>query len=284
MLSLLVLGGCNPWFDLEKTHPVDAALDAPDAPPPMCPAIGAGPPMFAQDPIVFGAMHCVSYTTSAVTGTAVASCDSGLVEGPIGTSAFTALTVTTTAGYTLTSPRLSPGGDQLYAIARPPATGTAREVQRLRRIGTSAFEIVDRIPFSPFEAGLLDSVSAPSATTEPHVIVHLFDSGGTSTFVELHEKTGGWSEDRRETLAQAGTGSMAFPSLSPDGLRLVFAGSLPGVGGAAVLYRERSSVTDPFGPPVVITGTDPNRLWPHLPPDCSRMYFSRVDALEYVGQ
>ena len=98
-LLLLAVAGCNPLFGLEPTQPVDAAVPF-DAPPPMCPAIAAGPPLFTQNATVFASMHCVAYTTSVIRGTAVALCDSGLLEGPIGTDAFVPLAITVPAGFT----------------------------------------------------------------------------------------------------------------------------------------------------------------------------------------
>ena len=283
-LWILALGGCNAIFGLDQTRAIDAAVSI-DAAPAVCPAIGSGPPTFAPNPTVFGGMHCVAYTTSAIRATAVTLCETGLVEGLIGSSVFEAVAITGQAGFTLTSPRLSPNGDELFAVARPATPGGPRELQRYRRLGTGAFQFAETIPLSGPEALQLESVSPPSATADQHLIVHLFDTGGTSTFVELYEKSGsGWSELRRETRAQVGTESMGFPSLSPDGLRLVFSGSLPVGGAPNILYRERASVADAFGPPVIIGGVDANRLWPHLAPDCSRLYFSRIDALEYVSQ
>jgi hypothetical protein len=62
------------------------------------------------------------------------------------------------------------------------------------------------------------------------------------------------------------------PSLSADGLHLVFAGA-PLAGADAIYLAERDTLSQPFGPPRVLINTGGART-PFFTSDCQNVYFS----------
>lgn len=279
---LLVACGCERVFGLDSSTDAGAAPtgDALDAPPAMCPAFGAGPPSFTGMPQTFAAAHCTSYTTSAVTGTAVAECDGELREGPIGGLPTGPLDIVVAPGTMLQKPRLAPEGDELMVIAT--TAGMMSSVQRYRRAPGTSFALVDTLPIGGADASAIygGSVSTPSAGPDRRVVVHLF-AGATSTLVELGLHDGAWGELSREE--RASVTAWAQPSLSPDGTRMVLFGTLAGNTGGTVLYRERMSLGVPFGPVVALPAPlAQNRQWPFLTGDCARLYMSGIDDLELI--
>ncbi|MBA3539715.1 MAG: hypothetical protein H0T79_08790 [Deltaproteobacteria bacterium] len=79
---------------------------------------------------------------------------------------------------------------------------------------------------------------------------------------------------------------MLEPSLSADGLRVVFATTLPGDAMTMLYYRDRASLDAPFGPAMRLLPARDALFDPVLTEDCGRLYVrdARLSSLLYLGQ
>jgi hypothetical protein len=120
--------------------------------------------------------------------------------------------------------------------------------------------------------------SSPLTTTpEPRVVVHhgnLF-----SEYIKSNANT--WTLVRSYEANDLGVVSFLHPSITPDGLHLVFAGSKMG-GPNAVQYASRPSTSVKFDTPVEIAVGMDNVQYPHLAADCSALYFWAGGAIHVV--
>jgi hypothetical protein len=259
-------GGC--------TMPIDARLfDAPIDGPFACPAISATPPRFStlwhQDVLGQG---CHDYNFSA-TGVAVAPCtdvkdhiEQGPVDQPMTPIPSFEAVSPSPFGY----PRITVEGDALFVLE------TMASVQPK----------LDRYAYSPSGWTFTNSIAlpataigAPSAQPNRRMFfvdanfaheVTLGDTMLTPVFVYTAQDLG------VQTLNGA-------PSLSPDGLRIVFAG-VDLSGRVHMYYADRMTLDGRFGPPLPIPGGPIDTVDPFLTPDCARLYFSAAGSVFYAQQ
>lgn len=265
--------GCNAVFGLGSTRAVDAAyydahIDAPfTCPPPAMPPQFS--PAFQQDFV----QNCTSYTTSATTGKALASCLPGptIDEGDRDQPMIPAAGLQD-SNFFYTYPRLGPDGDTavMHVYDKQQITNSFAEFRRDANGWTKQQDI------SP---GFLITASTSTTRATPR---HLLALSQTGAVHELIEQGGVWVDHATHDFSELGVTGTDFDfNWTPDGLRLVFTGTLVGDSTTRLLYAERDTIDQPFSPAVSMPGID------FTPPgflteDCGRVYFSSLGSVFYA--
>src|SRR5207302_4451118 len=100
---------------------------------------------------------------------------------------------------------------------------------------------------------------------------------------ELVEDSGGaWSDVAVYTYAELGATTFGYELyMTPDGLRFIDSGTVPGGTSEQVLYADRPSLDVPFSHVVPVQDVDflPGAF---LTEDCGRLYFSSFGSVFYV--
>jgi len=284
---LLLLTGCNALLGLEPTISTDAAPVVPDAAPAVCPPIGTAP-TFAQAPVEFQRPHCAHYSISTVRQTAIAYCyvsgGPDISEGLIAANDMFPVAISRDMDQdVLYAPAVSQDGDDLFAVT---SRAGVKSISHFHRSGEEAFAFEAKLPLSLADATLVRDTSEPSNAPERRLLITLHRSSTESDLVELREQSDVWTEVRRETSASLGFALVIEPTLSPDGLRMIVATTLPEDGMTKLYYRDRPTLDAAFGTAVRLLPTRDALFDPVLTPDCGRLYFRDAarGAMFYVGQ
>ena len=264
-LALAGICGCNAILGIDPIHPVvdaqkfDAPIDAPFA----CPAPGIAPQFGSTLHDTF--IQCAQYSVSSSAGVAMAMCSAGVSFGPIDQMP---LAIAPQPMGTIERAMLAPEGDRAFIQSFDTGTNTGNVVEYTRG-SNGAWG-----PGSTVVAGLGSGlpISNPTRATAARHCVYSTVNG----LYELVETgTGSWSQVSVHTLAELGLGSIGYPSLSEDGLRLVIGGTAQGQAG--IWYADRPTLDAPFG-----TATElfpgASGLSPFMTSDCARLYFEGPGA------
>jgi hypothetical protein len=260
---LLALAACNRLLDLHEPRHVDAPIDAPTE----CPPFGELPRYSDNSVQLFELDDGARFQRATATDFAIAVVNyptfvllEGPVDGPLAPSSLSILDYV--------SVRLDPDGQTLYALAAQPAF---RVDTYHRNAGTWTFgeTVLDSIP------GFAISTIARIGD---EVRLLVIEANGT-----LHEwrgQSGAWREMFTQTVADLAIDSyIAFPDLSPDGLRMILEGYAPGATFPAMFYTDRATVDQRFGAaqpfPIPIVGDV------FITADCMRLYYSGLDRVFY---
>jgi hypothetical protein len=282
-LLLVFACGCDLVFTLSPPDAADtSAIDAPDAPdardPARCPAMGA--PVFSQSAQVITAANCVQYTVSLGKGVAVAVCGGDLVEGPIDSATLSPMSIAPpTPGGTLGDPRLSPDGEQLFVTARDTAGRGTIELYR-RSDGTWVHDPTATIGL-PTVATFSEDLEAspPTSGAAGRMTIVATRVNEVATFTEFTDSGGGvWIDGRTYDADGFGILNIKQPSLTEDGLRLVF------VGNSNIQYTVRDAIGDAFPAPSRIETVFEIVTNPYLTPQCERLYVMSLLSANYIEQ
>ncbi len=277
------LAGCNQIFGLKKTQP--ALFDAPADAPFTCPMLGQGLAPAFSDLFVqlIPEGTCENYTTSLpAANVAVATCMTAAEAQPTVTETGAidamALNVTPTVPFAADG-KLSPEGDELWVGRTDPNANALLSVYTRSDTGwLLAFDAytVMGLPYA--------SPSTPMKKGTPRRT--LYSANG-----EVHEldesAPGQWMDTGMTLTPQALgiAGIASVPQLSPDGLRIVFAGTGTGADApSGVFYADRVDLSHPFGPAIRVTGPPAEAAYAFMTSDCSRMYFAGLGSILYVPQ
>lgn len=273
---LLVLAGCNQVFGLRETVAIDAQqFDAPPDAAFQCPPAGT-PPAFAALLHQAVTRNCVSYTTSHTANRAAAFCIDldAIADGAI--DEVPALSILTPAN-AFDMPRLTPEGDEMWVRHR---TSNAATFAVYRHDGEHQWSWVRDLPIPSSSRD--DLLTTPSrsiagvrrflryAFSELRLYEYTYD-GTTATPIRAYD------------AAALAVTFISFPSLTGDGLRLVFVGSEVGSTSALTFYADRPSLDVAFSPATVLT-TAPVTTDPFLTEDCARLYTNGLGSIFYARQ
>lgn len=313
---VVVVCGCNNVFDLRATRLADAPPTPPpiDAPPdPVCPALGTVP-TFGDELQQVDAKQCEGYVVGK-NDVAMASCGGQFARGYVD-GQLQPITVDPEA---FDVPRLAPDGERVFLAAYN--SQSARYELREYAWQDPAFMMMSKyIPPTDY-AGEAFTFSTPSDGPDRHVVYsdHNYTSGADE-LVEISDSSGTWTELKRYAMKDdmGNPLTVAQPSLSADGLRLVFvtytltytggggiytinggAGATSGTtsgttsnfidpygggcisGTEAVFYADRMAKTDAFGVAHLIDSL-PNQLsYPYMTANCGKIYFSALNRVYY---
>jgi hypothetical protein len=312
-LALLTLCGCNQAFNLESTKLIDAAeppppIDAP--PPPVCPALGTVP-RFSDELRQIPPRECEAYSVSE-NRIAMALCKGQLLRGDA--DGDMTQTIMMDPAYASDFPRLAPDGDHLfvshvdYNLNKSEFVEFAWNGTTLDKVGSYTARL-DTASLEYF------SMSTPSRGPDRRIVYA--DQNMTTYAWELVEisdaESGKFAEVARYPMTELGdmVGPLEKPSLSADGLRLVFlnsshlvqgggstgggyttnGASLGGYGGgwctystSVVMYADRPNTSAHFGPAQVIDTVPDQVDWPYMTEDCGRIYLSALNRIFYFKQ
>lgn len=278
-LLATLAGGCNAFYGLTETRPVDAAIfDAPNDAPYQCPGLGARP-TFGSVLVQVTDRNCQLYTTSPDRQLAAARCSVGPVDtietGPIDGELQPA-TLTGAPGE-LSFVRLTPEGDELWVRRLSAGVGKTTVYSRS---DDHTWTFVRDLALPPSSRD--DSFSAPTRRVGGvrRFLVHRFssdvveytDDGTTTTLVRTYAPP------------DLGSPYVILPNLTADGLRIVFAGEpTSGPSATQTMYAERSDPGAPF-PAASPLATAPVAFDAFLSEDCGRLYTSGLGYLFYASQ
>jgi hypothetical protein len=275
---LLALCGCNQIFGLTPTRPIDAAFfdAAPDAAP-MCPAPGT-PPRFSSLLHQEIVEYCEFFSETEAGDLAAADCNRGVGISDRGADGLlTPATLVTTVPITSTPalPRLTPEGDEMWV-----------------RVGSSFFvysHTGDHL--WTYQRDLLvpagtsnDVITPPSRRVQGkrHFVRFAFNMG---TLEELVDDGAQLTQIKTYTPGDFGVPFFQFPTLTADGLRLVFASGDPNdVLTNITVYSDRASIDDNFSLPARVLDSAPVVFDPFLTVDCGRIYTSGLGSIFYAQQ
>jgi len=279
----LVLCACNQLYGLEPTEPLpiepvffDAPADAPFA----CPPIGQTPQfsrLFHQIP-----QTCTEWTGSLISGKALAMCfqptmqiGQGPVEGPLAPIAG----FETVNQVHFDAPRTLPDAEQVI-IRRWDETTVFGEIRVYNRDANDALTYSHEIKLPSAATDSFVRYGSPSRGPKRRMFVRQLsiplteievDETGTSTQVATY------SETDLDVTSFAGLP----PSMTGDGLRIVFSAAGPTMNG--IFYSDRASLGDRFRAASLLMGV-PSSSDAFMTDDCERMYFSGLGSILYVQQ
>jgi hypothetical protein len=126
----------------------------------------------------------------------------------------------------------------------------------------------------------LNMLGAPSAQPDRRVF---YVDGNFAHEVALSDTT--LTPIMSYAAAELGVQTLgSAPNLSPDNLRIVFAGVLVGQTTAQVYYADRATATGRFGVARLIGHAPLGVTDPFMTGDCGRLYFSTAGAVFYAQQ
>jgi hypothetical protein len=309
-VGLFVLCGCNQAFNLESTKLIDAPpqtapVDAP--PPPKCPPIGVVP-RFSDDLRQIAPRNCEAYSISE-NQLAMGLCNGMLVRGDA--DAEMTQQITLDPAFASDRPRLAPEGDHLF-LAHFDSTTSTTTFYDFVWSGTDFQKSAGYT--APHEASYAESfeISTPSRGPDRHIVYGDYNYAKSAwDLVEIADGGGTFGEVQRYPLSDLGTNVTVLgrPSLSPDGLRLVFIGSQqyaygsgtgtgytpllgtgiawPGGCGytkAVVMYADRPTTKDKFSVATPLETVPDQVDWPYMTEDCGRIYLAALNRMFYFKQ
>jgi hypothetical protein len=254
----------------------------------MCPAIGSGVPRFRDELHQIPARNCFAYAIGG--NEAMAQCTEGPARGPIDAE----LTKVIDDLYVY-NPRFSPDGTRAIVSYYNTTSGYYELADYA--ITTAGAQRVTT--YTPTNANyVFFEFSTPSAGPDRRVVYAQWNySTSIGELIELSDTGSGWTELRRYPMSELGTTvyTVAKPSLSRDGLRLVFIGSEQAGGTTGedsppttytqpVMYADRASLDAHFGPAVIVDSVPDLVSWPFMTDDCARIYFNALNRIFYLEQ
>lgn len=282
--GLLALCACNQVYGLAETRPepvVDAQyFDAPVDAPFACPPLTAPPPSYSrflrQIP-----QDCRDYSLSFATGVATARCfepRDHVAVGPIDELLGPIAGMTSDpGGVQYVSPQLAPEGDELFYLRV--ASPNGRIEHRLRNSDGTWATAVALTPNLPVAA----SLGTPTRGTTRRMMVKLATTGTDLSEIEI-APNGTWSTVATYGYADLGVYyATSAPSLSPDGLRLVWSGQDIQTVSEKTYYATRPSLSARFESYAPLVGV-PGAVSPFMTEDCAKIYFSAAASVLYVQQ
>jgi hypothetical protein len=290
-LALLLLCSCNSILGLETTRQEHVFFDAmPDAPF-GCPASGppAFSPAFTQ---ILSGDDCHGYTTSRTTQTATAQCTIDItlltpviLQGPADSNQIAPAGFDPALTNPMVEPKLAPDGDELWVAEPDGSTGSqilyyqpSPPVNGMPQWITPTLVLSSPDPFirvgTPTRAGTSRRVMYLDSSNLVHELAQQPDGSWTDT--PLMQKS------KIETFS-----ATSAPNLTPDGMHMVFAGSLSSANNRlGVVYAARASLDVPFtfDDMAIVDGAPDQATTPFLTEDCSRVYFSGLSSVFYVTE
>lgn len=265
----LTLCGCNQIFDLNATQLVDAA---PDVAPRTCPPIGT-PLRFGGEFHQVVPQECQGYNFSAGADVGVASCTEPAPT--YGTYAYQGtrdqLMAKVEVGLLyIDTVRVFPEGDRVLVRGYDSAVGY---VVNLYTRGAEAGWTLTKDPLPPISSGL---VSTFSTAPDRRVIVGGY---GAPTLEYAQDEAGAWNMVGSYDLAPWQCANLYGVSLTSDALRMFVSCIRSDNYRVETRYAERASKADMFGPLQTIEGAPTNLSFVVLDEDCSRAYFSALNAV-----
>ena len=254
-LIAVLLAGCNQIYGLDATHiPPDARQECTDQ-----------APMFHGSPVLVapGPQLTRSYSMSMDRRIAVGNQGGGLVEGPGDVPLTNSALLMPPPPNMPMSPRLSPEGDELFLRTTTNNTSTVYRYARENNLW------VQKASLFSFPVAIVDLSPPTRRDLGPrHMIV--YDSKDLREYVE--SSLDQWTQVGTYVTTDLATMSFEAPQLTPDGLHLIFRGSVPG--NFTLTYASRSAIDGRFENPVdanMFFG-HPNLFDPFLTEDCGRLY------------
>jgi hypothetical protein len=282
-VACVFLSGCNAVFGIRGSVGLEF-FDAPIDAAPQCPPLGTTP---AFRPAVHSLpfASCDVYTISEAANRAVARCTSdghpvaqGAIEGTLD-----AVPTTDAPSFYYYYARLSADGDRIARLAfhRQPFYWTVEVDHYDPAVG---YIYDSRLPYMAPESTLSREpwTSNITARPEPHLVVT--EQSLTANAYVLHElaEVGGtWSEIDSYNVT-ALTDDMKEPSLSPDGLRMVYSKNVAGAN--VLMYTDRPTIQDRFHTGEAIAEVPPGVDWPMMTTDCGKLYFTGLQTTFYLEQ
>ena len=275
--TLAILCGCNQVFGLNPTEalpPLDAQyFDAPADAPFACPPIGTVP-HFSR--VLHQVQQDCFYYTSA-NGWAVAYCDEPahqIAQGPLDGPFVPIAGMEQGGSQQYTEPHLVPEGDLLVVNARN-TQSLVGNIAVFRRgtadAWTPAYTVTLDVPIDRDA-----TFGAPSSGP----IRRMFFQNGDGVYRELSmDETFTGTPLATYSPAELGvTFATKMPDLSPDGLRIIYAGY---VGSReTIFYGDRPSLADRCT--VTALTEVPSGRYPFMTEDCARIYFSAASSVLWV--
>ncbi|HEX5060511.1 MAG TPA: hypothetical protein VFV99_14185 [Kofleriaceae bacterium] len=272
LVALLALAACNQVYGLEATAVLDAPyrVDGPPDAPQRCPPLGT--PLRATGVLnQVVRQNCFTYTASAGSQIAVATCEVldemgnkyVASEGRLDDS-MAPIDLAAPIGTTIDQAHISPEGDEIYVRATTAMVGA---VVVYRRQADGKWTFGEQLPIAQTA-----SFNIGGVTRRPHR--HLLLLAGSAFYEYVSDDAGNWPETKQYTFAQLDVTLAQTPTISSDGLRILFSGYSSIVGAMfQTRYAERAGIDDNFmgSQPVMNMPSAPD---PFLIDDCSRIYFS----------
>lgn len=276
--ALVALCGCNQVFGLDTTQLQDAAVhvDAPPDAPPVCPP--AGTQLRIAGPLTqVVRQSCTQYTASLPTRIAVANCY--VMEGTSWKTVLSEGRLDDTMGplklqtsqTTVELPRVSPEGDELYfRVWDSSGTGYVVEVFKRRTDGTWLDS--GALPIAPSGFSYM---SQPTRAPRRHIMLGY----GSSVMEYADDGAGNWPKVGEITYTDLGVTQFLNPTLTADGLRLMFGGYKMLAPNYQLFVVDRGDITGTFSAPRTIIDMPDGVLDGYLPEDCSRLYFVALSSI-----
>jgi hypothetical protein len=293
-LGLLLVTACNQVLGIHHTRHSDASIPFfdghPDAPY-SCPMVG-GTPKFQQGLYQAFQQRCQSYAISAkgsddhALGLCAFSQGFEVAYGPIGAPLqMQTLTPGVPSATAVTSARLAPDDDQ--AIIGYLDISTPSPVTRFplyARVSDGNWQEVGEVGEVQGNGySEIALISTPTRGPHRHAIALDYVQMQLLELVEGDGNTYPWTTTVLQPIDLATISPQGTLSLTPDGLQLVFYGSIGQSSG--IYYADRAAMLQPFNPPVWLMDlpTDPNTD-PFLTESCARLYLSGLGSLFYAVQ
>ncbi len=272
--------GCNQVFDIKATLIADASrpfFDGPIDAAPTCPASGTVP-KFAKLFHQLDVSSCTEYQTSQATDLALARCGNATVSVGVGRIDDT---MTAAVGFdpgvnARGDVRLAPEGNLAF-MTLVPAEGIA--VYSLAEYDRDALGNWTTGPAIPIPLGVLGNISTMTRASLGRRLFVTSLSGTMDEYVEDDQAQ--WSDVATYGASDFGLADVGDPQLSPDGLRMVMAGTPTSGNMLQTYYVDRPDLTSRFGMPTQIDAI-PGVTDAFLTEDCGRLYFSAIDTVFYV--
>ncbi len=272
-LALVALAACNWAFGTQPVEQIDARyFDATTDARVQCPAFGMAPRF---SPILRQVIdqNCRSYTVSADTGLAVATCSEGGVDGvyagPVDQPLVRVPELPAgTQDLTIGEARLSPDG-QLLVVSTFDLTNVA-SAYRTYTLGAQGWVPGPDLPLPQF-----GNPSVPSRGPDRRVL--FYDQNIGKEFRQ--DTSGAWLEVGDVTFGPAPGVHSVW--LSPDALRFVAYEAASSGTRPRLYYADRASRDAPFTAPVELAGV-PASFDPFITEDCDRIYMTSVEAIFYA--
>jgi len=232
----------------------------------------------------------------------MAICNGVLVRGTA--DAEMTQTIAIDPAFAYDHPRLAPEGDRVFFSHTNYTTYKTKFIE-FAWTGTELVRAREYLAPIDYQYGEYFSISTPSRGPDRHIVYTDYNNTSmTYEVVEIADGGGTFVEVARYPLTELGAmlGPLDKPSLSPDGLRLVFlnssyatqagggdtTGGAPGgwceYAGSVVMYADRATTTDHFGAAQLLATIPEQVDWPYMTADCGRMYVSALNRIFYFKQ
>ncbi len=244
VLALAVsLSGCDRVFGLTRAGDPSGEIDAPVTDGTLvdagitCPALG-GTPTFSMT-LHLRASGCAEYSAS-IGGRAVANCTGVVSEGPAAGALRPVVGLESQQGVMYDAPRMVPEGDLLFVREWKSSTLLSRILVE-RRQPADTFALDHEVTV----VGMMLDTSARFGVPTRGPIRRMF-LRNPQALVELEvDAVGAARVVATYTDTDLGVSTVALvPSLSSDGLELVFGGGTPA--GSGVFYADRATIAERF--------------------------------------